>query len=189
MVKDDLSKAANLIKHLESQRESSEFLAPVDYKGLGLDDYPQVVKTPMDLSTVRKKLKTGKYQRLTEVVGDICLIWENCRAYNALGSTIVLQAEAMESVMRSYCLKHNIALELLKKRGEALESLNEPIEISIEEKVQLCDRIRHVSHETLAQIVQTVENDCSQALEDLDKDRLQLRVDLLDGETFRKVAE
>lgn len=189
MVKDDLNKAVNLIKHLESQRESSEFLAPVDYKGLGLDDYPQVIKTPMDLSTVRKKLKAGKYQKLAEVVSDVCLIWENCRAYNALGSAIVLQAEAMESIMRAYCLKHNIALELLKKRSEALEHLDDYGDISIEERLQLCDRIRHVSHETLAQIVQTVENDCSQALEDLDKDRIQLRVDVLDAETFRKVNE
>ena len=191
MAKDDLGKATYLIKYLEQQVESHEFRNPVDYKGLGLDDYPQVVKAPMDLSTVRKKLKANKYTRLSEVVADIALIWDNCRAYNAIGSTIVLQAETMEATMRAYCQKHGISLDFSKKRGreDVTDHLDEPSEVSLDDKVQLCDRIRHVSHETLAQIVQTVENECTQALEDLDKDRLQLRLDVLDTETFRKVAE
>jgi hypothetical protein len=36
--------------------ECGPFLEPVDWRGLGLTDYPTIVTTPMDLGTVRRKL-------------------------------------------------------------------------------------------------------------------------------------
>jgi hypothetical protein len=42
------------------------FRAPVDWKGLGLYDYPQIVKKPMDLGTIKKKISGGKYKTIPE---------------------------------------------------------------------------------------------------------------------------
>jgi len=81
-----MDKASQLIKSLEKLPEAVNFIKPVDFKNLGLIDYPQVVKKPMDLSTIRKKLKQDKYSTIEEVIEDLNLIWENCRAYNQLGS-------------------------------------------------------------------------------------------------------
>jgi len=41
--------------------DACDFREPVDWKGLGLNDYPQVIKNPMDLGTVNKKFNIGKY--------------------------------------------------------------------------------------------------------------------------------
>jgi len=71
---------------LEQQPEAYEFLYPVDYKGLGLDDYPLIIKNPMDISTVKRRIKQAKYVSLSEVITDLNLIWENCRLYNMVGS-------------------------------------------------------------------------------------------------------
>ena len=76
------SKALGLVTHLEKQHDAAEFLKPVDFKALGLDDYPLIIKHPMDLSTVKRKLRSSKYSSLAEVFADINLIWENCRTYN-----------------------------------------------------------------------------------------------------------
>ena len=38
---------------------------------LGLIDYLAVVKTPMDLGTVKKKLKNNKYSYIEEFLNDI----------------------------------------------------------------------------------------------------------------------
>jgi hypothetical protein len=38
-----------LVLGLMSRPESLAFRDPVDWKGLGLDDYPAIVKAPMDL--------------------------------------------------------------------------------------------------------------------------------------------
>ena len=81
-----MDKALEIVKALEKCPEASNFLKPVDYKGLGLVDYPFVIKIPMDLSTVRKKIKAEKYACIEEVIEDIVLIWENCRTYNQVGT-------------------------------------------------------------------------------------------------------
>ena len=62
------------------------FREPVDWQALGLFDYPQVIKKPMDLGLVKKKLNEGKYKTIHDAADDIRLIWKNCMAYNADGS-------------------------------------------------------------------------------------------------------
>ena len=42
-----------------------------------------VIKHPMDLSTVMKKLKGFQYKSKKEFVDDLMLIWQNCLTYNA----------------------------------------------------------------------------------------------------------
>ena len=53
---------------------------------MGLDDYPLIIKQPMDLGTVKKNLKNNKYTYLNEVFDDLQLIWNNCKTYNMKGS-------------------------------------------------------------------------------------------------------
>jgi len=48
-----LSKASSLLSLLENEPQAYEFLKPVDYIGLGLYDYPSIIKNPMDLSTIK----------------------------------------------------------------------------------------------------------------------------------------
>ncbi|GME76379.1 unnamed protein product [[Candida] boidinii] len=46
-------------------------------------NYYQVIKKPMDLNTVLKKLKTFQYKNKNEFVDDVMLIWKNCLTYNS----------------------------------------------------------------------------------------------------------
>jgi hypothetical protein len=68
--------------------DSHDFREPVDWKGMGLTDYPLVVKHPMDLSTVNKKVNQGKYQSIEALCDDLQLIWDNCKSYNPPNSWI-----------------------------------------------------------------------------------------------------
>ncbi|CDR46686.1 CYFA0S25e00936g1_1 [Cyberlindnera fabianii] len=45
-------------------------------------NYYQIIKKPMDLNTILKKLKTFQYKSKTEFVDDVMLIWKNCFTYN-----------------------------------------------------------------------------------------------------------
>lgn len=49
-------------------------------------DYPNVVKFPMDLGTIKEKVKNSEYNHVEECLDDIQLIWDNCKNYNAEGS-------------------------------------------------------------------------------------------------------
>ena len=44
------------------------FREPVDYVGLHLDDYLDVVKNPMDLKTLKKNIDNGKYKTVPHVI-------------------------------------------------------------------------------------------------------------------------
>lgn len=46
-------------------------------------NYFNVIKHPMDLSTVMKKLKSFQYKSKKDFVSDLMLIWKNCLTYNA----------------------------------------------------------------------------------------------------------
>ena len=60
--------------------------------GLGLTDYYDIIKTPMDLGTVKKNLKANKYKFVEDCLNDIQLIWDNCKQYNAEGSVNIARA-------------------------------------------------------------------------------------------------
>ena len=51
--KQDINKLKNILSKIEDDPKSYEFKEPVDYEGLGLDDYLSVIENPMDLSTVK----------------------------------------------------------------------------------------------------------------------------------------
>ncbi|KAL4711897.1 hypothetical protein ACJJTC_006066 [Scirpophaga incertulas] len=63
------------------QRDSSDiFTEPVDLNEV--PDYSSVVKHPMDLSTMGKKLDRGEYNTIDDVEADFQLMIENCLTYN-----------------------------------------------------------------------------------------------------------
>jgi Bromodomain len=44
----------------------------------GLTDYPIIVKKPMDLGTIKKKIKKKEYSTIQEAADDVQLVWKNC---------------------------------------------------------------------------------------------------------------
>ena len=80
--KDDNTRLKECLNHIEEDPKSYEFREPVPWKELGLTDYPEIIKKPMDLRTVRKNTGKGKYRRYEDFFRDVQLIWDNCKTYN-----------------------------------------------------------------------------------------------------------
>ncbi|XP_028332003.1 histone acetyltransferase p300 isoform X2 [Gouania willdenowi] len=68
--------------------ESLPFRMPVDPQLLGIPDYFDIVKNPMDLSTIKRKLDTGQYQDPWQYVDDIWLMFNNAWLYNRKTSRV-----------------------------------------------------------------------------------------------------
>lgn len=81
---------------------------------MGLTDYLSIVKYPMDLATLQRKMKGDHYTRVEEVLDDIQLIWDNCKAYNPDSSWIHSVAEKLErafkKMVRNYFPDLNVSL-------------------------------------------------------------------------------
>jgi len=90
-----MQRCLQLLNTIQSRMDAVEFLEPVDWKGLGLDDYPKIVKHPMDLGTVESKLYDGKYKTIQAFAKDMRLVWENTMAYNIEESEIYATAESL----------------------------------------------------------------------------------------------
>jgi hypothetical protein len=58
------------------------FNIPVDPVALGLADYHDVVKKPMDLGTIKVKLHAIAYESRRQVADDIRLVFDNAMTYN-----------------------------------------------------------------------------------------------------------
>lgn len=63
-----IAQMQNIITALRPLRWAEAFLEPVDWKNWGLPDYPEIIKTPMDLSLVETKLKTLKVGQIYNTV-------------------------------------------------------------------------------------------------------------------------
>ena len=183
---EETQKALNLVKHLSQQSESIHFLHPVDYKTLGLHDYLHIIKTPMDLSTIKTKIKQCLHTSFDDFLGDMILIWDNCRTYNLAESFIVQQAEILEKSMLRFCNQNNINLENVMKRPKIEEH---PDTVPFQEKVDLSERLKNLSVKKLAMVVETIEIECPKAITQLNDERIQLRIDALDKNTFSIVKE
>ncbi|KAL1991402.1 hypothetical protein VTN49DRAFT_5394 [Thermomyces lanuginosus] len=73
--------AEKVLNELKAMTEhSAAFLTRVNKRDA--PDYYNVIKHPMDLGTMTKKLKALQYKSKQEFVDDLNLIWSNCLKYN-----------------------------------------------------------------------------------------------------------
>jgi len=76
----DLSVCHTLLSELGGHDESWPFLTPVNTKQF--PTYKKIIKTPMDISTIRKKLNDGMYKLRDEFKEDVNLMFRNCEIFN-----------------------------------------------------------------------------------------------------------
>lgn len=79
----EIKKTTQVVNEVLRDPETSFFFGkPVDPVALGIPDYPDIIKKPMDLGTIRTGLKLGSYANADEVLRDVYLTFRNCLRYN-----------------------------------------------------------------------------------------------------------
>nr|XP_023018205.1 bromodomain testis-specific protein-like [Leptinotarsa decemlineata] len=74
------------------------FQQPVDAKKLNLPDYHRIIKQPMDLGTIKKRLDNNYYLSGKECIQDFNTMFTNCYVYNKPGEDVVVMAQTLEKV-------------------------------------------------------------------------------------------
>ncbi|CUM63511.1 uncharacterized protein PRCAT00001087001 [Priceomyces carsonii] len=95
-------------------------------------NYGLIIKKPMDLNTVMKKLRGLSYNSKKEFVDDLMLIWSNCLTYNAdpkhflRAHAIAMQKKTIKLIPKipDVTIKNRTELEKEEENGE-LESRND----------------------------------------------------------------
>jgi len=117
------SKCGEVLKTLQNHGHAWVFNSPVDPVELNLPDYFQIIKKPMDLGTIKKRLENGCYHSIDDFKADALLTFDNAMLYNQEGSVVHNMAKEMKEVLLAEWEKMMKVLhqeeEEKRKNGEA----------------------------------------------------------------------
>uniref|UniRef100_A0A0E0LQU9 Bromo domain-containing protein n=1 Tax=Oryza punctata TaxID=4537 RepID=A0A0E0LQU9_ORYPU len=91
----------NLLKNLFKHQWAGPFLVPVDAVKLNIPDYFDIIKKPMDLGTIEKKLNAGMYSTPWDFAADVRLTFDNAMTYNPIGNDVNLMAKTLKRIFET----------------------------------------------------------------------------------------
>jgi len=173
-----LTKCKAAVRDLRKHKDAAVFLEPVDWKGAGLMDYPTVIKRPMDLGTIMKRLESGQYATVLDVAADIDLVWSNAMTYNQDESYIYNVAADLKALSDR---------KMAPLVAAAREAGDVPHELTFEMKRQLNENAALLSSKDLYGMVGIVEESCKRAIDQSSPQEVEIDIDSLDLQTYLKV--
>ena len=189
-----LKRMTKLVNYLMANPDSGPFQEPVDWRGLELFDYPQIIEKMMDLGTVKRKLERHQYATAHECALDIRLIWKNCLTYNADGSDFWLLAKNFSRRFEDRYKKIKAEFNVGEVLGDATTTCESDLTkpagtrdgaVTLDNKALLASRIFLLSGVELAHVMTTIENHCPDALDQVgDSAHIEINIDALDNKTF-----
>eukprot|EP00466_Bigelowiella_natans_P002452 jgi/Bigna1/91488/estExt_fgenesh1_pg.C_1020056 len=85
---DSMQGCLDILKNLQSRQEAGPFLEPVDWKRFDLPNYPLIIKRPMDLGTIERRIFDSFYATSDEFAEDVRLVWANAQREMVTGVSI-----------------------------------------------------------------------------------------------------
>ncbi|XP_004841337.1 bromodomain testis-specific protein isoform X2 [Heterocephalus glaber] len=107
-ITEQLKHCNEILKEMLSKKHFSyawPFHSPVDVNALGLHNYYDIVKNPMDLGTIKKKMDNQEYKDAYEFAADVRLMFMNCYKYNSPDHDIVAMAKTLQDVFEVHFAK------------------------------------------------------------------------------------
>ncbi|XP_073054593.1 uncharacterized protein [Primulina eburnea] len=89
---------SSILQRLMKHKHGWVFNESVDAKALGLHDYHVIIKHPMDLGTIKKRLSQNWYKSPREFAEDVRLVFRNAMTYNPKGQDVHVMAEELSGM-------------------------------------------------------------------------------------------
>ncbi|VDM34683.1 unnamed protein product [Hydatigera taeniaeformis] len=90
-----------LHEEVYADKNAEWFRDPVDPVALNIPDYPEVIKHPMDLTTIRNNLEDGVYKDPWEVLNHFRLMFNNAWLYNKKNSKVYKMCTKLSELFES----------------------------------------------------------------------------------------
>ncbi|XP_016932630.4 bromodomain-containing protein 3 [Drosophila suzukii] len=120
----------SLVNWLCRNRLSVYFREPVDTVALNVPDYHKMIKHPMDLNTIKKRLNNNYYWQADEALQDLKLIFDNCLFYNSEKTEVYQAGKQLKNIFYSRLAlidlsnEYELPPKMEKRKRKAAESLD-----------------------------------------------------------------
>mmetsp|Transcript_317 Transcript_317/g.838 ORF Transcript_317/g.838 Transcript_317/m.838 type:complete len:226 (+) Transcript_317:189-866(+) len=182
-LREDMQGCLEILKTLQSKTDAHPFLQPVDWKRLDLPDYPLIVKRPMDLGTIEKRMLEGFYSTANDFAADVRLVWSNAQKYNRPESDIYKMAETLSKFFDKKFTKVTKSIVKNKKRTQKGHR-----EVTRSDRLSFADNMGQLSSEILGQIVESIREQCPGAIME-ESDAVEIEIDKIDSATLLDLNE
>ncbi|KAJ0254504.1 DNA-binding bromodomain-containing protein [Hirschfeldia incana] len=123
--KQELEESLTVVKKIMKMEAADPFNVPVDPEALGIPDYFDIIKTPMDFGTVCSNLEKGNiYMNSEDVYKDVQYIWNNCSKYNKKGDYIVDLMKRVKKNFMKYWASAGLYTEQSPENGQVEDGGN-----------------------------------------------------------------
>ncbi|XP_014748238.1 PREDICTED: bromodomain testis-specific protein-like [Sturnus vulgaris] len=202
-----------ILKELLSKKHAAyawPFYKPVDASALGLHDYHEIIKHPMDLSTIKRKMENRDYRDAQEFAADVRLMFSNCYKYNPPDHDVVAMARKLQVGIGQNSQNSQIPKILRKKKkknwGNPKKSSKPPLAapsasaaslldseeedeskpMSYDEKRQLSLDINKLPGEKLGRVVHIIQSR-EPSLRDSNPEEIEIDFETLKASTLREL--
>ncbi|KAH0788699.1 Bromodomain containing protein [Histomonas meleagridis] len=136
-------KCIEIMNKLMERPCSSLFLTPVNPERDGAPDYYNVVKKPVDLGTIKKRLEDDEYQSVNAWAREMSLIWGNAEKFNGKDSILFyLALEIKKHFEKEY---QNIADLSLQSWIQTVSKLKDKLDDLLDEPPEPITKFATVS--------------------------------------------
>jgi len=113
---------SRIVRELTHKRHamiSWPFLTPVDYVTLNIPEYPNIIRYPMDLQTIKEKLDQDFYETAEQFEADIRLMFNNCYTFNKPVDDVYLMGKRFERIFDEKWAEKPDVFDVPKKRSKS----------------------------------------------------------------------
>ncbi|XP_043704030.1 transcription factor GTE10-like isoform X2 [Telopea speciosissima] len=185
-----MKQCETLLKRLMSHQFSWVFNTPVDADKLNIPDYFQVIKHPMDLGTIKRKIASGAYSSPLDFVADVRLTFSNAMTYNPPKNDFHIMADTLRNFFEK-------RWEPIEKKFSSTDLQTAPVKSSVPREIEPAKpmlpskkrKISTTSHNVKTEPVKRIMTDeekhkLSRELESLLGEMPEHIVDFLRGHSF-----
>ena len=156
-------------------------------------DYPSIIKNPMDLGTLKKKIKSKEYATLYKCAEDVRLVWSNCMTYNADGSDFFKLADGLKKKWETQYTRLLQDIGTSAAGGGAADkdvpgSSSNTNKVSLQDKRNMAKMLYQITKEDLGKVLVDIEQKCPAAIKrNSSEDELELNIDAITAPVMQEL--
>ncbi|KAL5699383.1 Transcription factor GTE1 [Ranunculus cassubicifolius] len=135
-----------IFRQITSHKWAYPFDEPVDVEALGLDDYFEVIDTPMDFKTIKNRMDENYYKNIREICSDVRLVFKNAMTYNDEKDDVHIMAKTLLAKFEDkWLLLLPKVIEEENRRKEEETELR--LSMQLAQEAANAQTARHLSHD------------------------------------------